>query len=106
MGLLLHAAKCQKPNRDETPNSNSGDLLWCKVPHCDTMKTVLQHLRGCTIGVSCTVPHCASSRRIIAHWKQCQDNECTVCEPLRRGGGGSVNAGNVNNVQVMYPGHQ
>ena len=104
--LLLHAAKCQKPTRDATPNTNSGDLSLCVVPHCDTMKKVLQHLRGCTIGDSCTVPHCASSRRIIAHWKQCQDKECTVCEPLRRGRGGSVNAGTVNKVQGMDSSHQ
>ena len=59
--ILIHAAKCHRRDNEQ-----------CRVPHCQTMKNVLEHLPNCTLGRNCTVQHCSSSRHIIAHWKQCR----------------------------------
>ena len=76
--LLLHAAKCARTVKKDLN-------IKCTVPHCDTMKKVLEHLRGCSEGRACKVHHCASSRQIIAHWKQCIRKDCEVCQPLKEG---------------------
>jgi len=50
--LLLHAHKCQRKNKEAGVTSTPGEEL-CPLPHCHTMKQVLQHMTVCPNGKLC-----------------------------------------------------
>ncbi|CAK5076800.1 unnamed protein product [Meloidogyne enterolobii] len=77
--FLLHAHKCQQREKLEPEWRGC-----CNLPYCAIMKGVLEHMVKCKSGRKCHFAHCASSRQIISHWKNCPEEDCPVCNPIRK----------------------
>ncbi|CAF1267507.1 unnamed protein product, partial [Adineta ricciae] len=92
LALLLHAHKCLQrerqaqacngDNHGTAPTTTSLNL--CTLPHCATMRTVLQHMTKCADFKNCTFNHCVQSRHIILHWKNCTTPNCSICGTLKK----------------------
>ncbi|CAF4989560.1 unnamed protein product [Rotaria sp. Silwood1] len=57
LALLLHAHKCLQRDRQATNNGDIHDTTHqniCTVPHCTTMRTVLQHMTKCSDFKNCS----------------------------------------------------
>ncbi|XP_019863048.1 PREDICTED: uncharacterized protein LOC109591883 [Amphimedon queenslandica] len=78
--LLLHAHCCQQKEKEQQAH---GGFRPCALPHCRTMKNVLNHMTECKTLSYCQFRFCSSSRQVIYHWKNCNQQECHTCKPIR-----------------------
>ncbi|UJR31544.1 hypothetical protein I4U23_019032 [Adineta vaga] len=87
LALLLHAHKCLQRERQIVTNNDNHETTsqsLCNVPHCITMRAVLQHMTKCSDFKTCSFAHCVQSRHIILHWKNCATQNCFICGTLRK----------------------
>ncbi|CAF2740739.1 unnamed protein product [Rotaria sp. Silwood2] len=87
LALLLHAHKCLQRERQTVNNGDIHDTAHqniCTVPHCTTMRTVLQHMTKCADFKNCSFNNCVQSRHIILHWKNCATPNCFLCGSLKK----------------------
>ncbi|CAF1106206.1 unnamed protein product [Rotaria sordida] len=87
LALLLHAHKCLQRERQIVNNGDIHDTTHqnlCTVPHCTTMRTVLQHMTKCSDFKNCSFNNCVQSRHIILHWKNCTTPNCFLCGSLKK----------------------
>ncbi|VDK48326.1 unnamed protein product [Taenia asiatica] len=72
--LLVHAEWCYSLQMPRTA---------CNIPHCSTICDVHRPTGKCRTGMDCTMPQCVSSRRLVLHFCDCEDQQCSVCEPMK-----------------------
>ncbi|CAF1259811.1 unnamed protein product [Adineta ricciae] len=87
LALLLHAHKCLQRERQAATNGDNHETTsqyFCPMPHCATMRTVLQHMTKCSDFKTCPFTHCVRSRHILLHWKNCTISNCSICGTLRK----------------------
>ena len=68
LALLLHAHKCLQRERLAITNGDNHETTsqsLCTVPHCTTMRTVLQHMTKCADFKSCSCKSALHSSTVI-----------------------------------------